>query len=40
MTILYINPFSNETEFKQISYQNNLLQKVFQFQTINTPIED
>ncbi len=37
---IYINPFSNESEFKQISYQNDLLQKVFQFQTINTPIEE
>ena len=37
---IYINSFSNENDFKQISYQNDLLQKVFQFQSINTPIEE
>jgi len=37
---IYINLFTNQSEFKQISYQNNLLQKVFQFKTINTPIEE
>ena len=32
---IYINIFSKEPEFTQISYQNNLLQKVFNFTSIN-----
>ena len=37
---IYINPFSNEPEFKQISYQNNLLQKVFQFKQLIHPLKN
>jgi len=37
---IYINHFIEEKEFTQIPYQNNLLQKVFNFNTMNTPIEE
>ena len=37
---IYINHFIEEKEFTQITYQNNLLQKVFNFNTMNTPIEE
>jgi len=37
---IYFNLFTNESEFTQNSYQNDLLQKVFKFNSINTPIEE
>ena len=37
---IYINHFTNDNEFTQIQYQNDLLQKVFQFNSMITPIEE
>ena len=39
-TNIFINHFEDNTEYKQLNYQNTLLQKVFNFETMGTPIEE